>query len=587
MNIRFCGAADGVTGSCHLVTTDHYKFLLDCGMFQGNKKNEARNRLPFPFDPAELDFVILSHAHVDHCGRLPLLVKQGFRGYIYCTDATADLAEIILRDSAYIQERDTEYRNKKNKRGGGWTEPPIYTVNEAIETLKYLHPVLYQTQKEVAEGITIRFQEAGHILGSSSVEIWIEEKDENGNDTRTKMVFSGDIGTFNRPILRDPKYIDEADVVIMETTYGNRPLETRRDNLEELSDIIVKTVKRGGTVVIPAFSVGRTQELLYDIKSLFEKDKVFAEAMSGRKVYVDSPMAETATEIYKKNAQVYDEESRAMLLHGENPLSFEGLVFTRDLFDSQMLNKNKDPKVIISASGMCDAGRIKHHLKHNLWDARNSVVFVGYQAEGTLGRYIADGTEDVKIFGEMVHVRAEIYDLKGFSGHADMEGLVNWLAAIRPAPKAVFLVHGEADSKKDFAKLVKTRLGINAIPVLEECSVEIAEEFSVKKGLRSEEDARLEQIMDMRSRLADIHRNLEHILYVTQLSADDSTTEERIEDINEIILQLEKDTLNLSSVVTDYDVNNRRLKSFADEGEKAVEKPLEEEAPGTENAAIL
>lgn len=579
MNIRFCGAADGVTGSCHLVTTDRCKFLLDCGMFQGNKKNEARNRLPFPFNPAELDFVILSHAHVDHCGRLPLLVKQGFRGYIYCTDATADLAEIILRDSAYIQERDTEYRNKKNKRGGGWTEPPIYTVNEAIETLRYLHPVLYESRREICDGISIRFREAGHILGSSSVEIWIEEKDEEGNDVRTKLVFSGDIGTFNRPILRDPEYIDEADVVIMESTYGNRPLVTRRDNIEELSEIIVKTVKRGGTVVIPAFSVGRTQELLFDIKQLLENDKAFADAMRGRKVYVDSPMAETATEIYKKNAQVYDQESREMLLRGENPLSFEGLEFTRDLFDSQMLNKNRDPKVIISASGMCDAGRIKHHLKHNLWDPRNSVVFVGYQAEGTLGRYIADGTEDVKIFGEMVHVRAEIYDLKGFSGHADRDGLLNWLAAIRPAPKAVFLVHGEEESKKDFAETIRERLGITAMPILEECSVEVAEELSIRKGLRSEEDARLERIMDMRSRLADVHRNLEHILYVTQLSADDTTTEERIQDINDLILQLEKDTLNLSSVVTDYDVNNRRGQTIP---QSAAENP-----EAAENTALL
>lgn len=554
MNIRFCGAADGVTGSCHLVSTGKYKFLLDCGMFQGSRKNEARNQLPFQFDPKEIDFVILSHAHVDHCGRLPLLVKEGFRGYIFCTDATADLAEVILRDSAYIRERDTEYRNRKNKRGGGWVEEPLYTVNDAIATLRYLHPVLYGNRLEVCEGISVRFSEAGHILGSASVEIWIDEENEAGETVTRKLVFSGDIGTFNRPILRDPQYIREADVVIMESTYGGRPLTDRENNLQKLSDIVVKTVRRGGTVVIPAFAVGRMQEILYDFNQLFKTDKVFAEAMKGKKIYVDSPMAEAATEIYKNNAQVYDQESREQLLRGENPLSFPGLVFARDLFDSQSLNKNRKPKVIISASGMCDAGRIKHHLKHNLWDARNSVVFVGYQAEGTLGRYIADGTKDVRIFGEMVHVRAEIYDLKGFSGHADQEGLVSWAAAFSPQPKRLFLVHGEEQAKLELAKALKEQLGLEAIPVLEECAVEIGDELSMKKGLRSREDERLQFIMDMRTRLSDVHRNLERLLYVTQLAASE-VPEEKLQSINGMILQLEKDALNLGSAVTDYDVN--------------------------------
>ena len=309
-------------------------------------------------------------------------------------------------------------------------------------------------------------------------------------------------------------------------------------------------------VIIPAFAVGRTQEILYDFNQLFKTDKVFAETMKGRKIYVDSPMAEAATEIYKNNAQVYDEESRAQLMRGENPLSFPGLVFTRDLFDSQSLNKNRKPKVIVSASGMCDAGRIKHHLKHNLWDARNSIVFVGYQAEGTLGRYIADGTEDVRIFGEMVHVRAEIYDLKGFSGHADQDGLVNWAAAFSPLPKRLFLVHGEEESKKALAAALKEKLGIDAVPILEECAVEIGEELSLSRGLRSQEDARLEFIMDMRTRLSDVHRNLERLLYVTQLATSE-VPEEKLQNINEMILQLEKDALNLGSAVTDYDVNHR------------------------------
>ncbi len=555
MKITFCGAADGVTGSCHLIETDRYRFLLDCGMFQGGRKNEERNKLDFPFDPSSIDFVILSHAHVDHCGRLPLLVKRGFSGPIYCTDATADLVDVMLRDCAYIQEREIEYRNKKHERCNRPLEEPLYRINDAIECLKHLTPVLYGSRKKIVEGIELRFNEAGHILGSAASEIWITEQETR--EKTTKIVFSGDLGMKDRPILRDPQYIHDADVVIMETTYGNRRHEKNLDGISRLAEVIQKTIRRGGTAIIPAFAVGRTQDMLYDLSELLKNNRDFAKTMEKVKVYVDSPMAETATEIFKKNAQVYDEEAREMIMNGINPLGFKNLVFVKDAFESQALNANREPKVIISASGMCEAGRIKHHLKHNLWDARNSVIFVGYQAQGTLGRSLVEGAQEVKIFGEPIHVAAEIYDLKGFSGHADVDGLVDWLSAFTPKPAQVFLVHGEKESKLDFAKTVEDRLGISPVPIVEPSSADLSGRLTATNTREREELARLEELRAMRSRLSDIHHMIEHLLYTTELAADGSMRGERIQAINDILLSLEKDTMNLGSAVTDETGSDR------------------------------
>ncbi|MDD7409203.1 MAG: MBL fold metallo-hydrolase [Anaerovoracaceae bacterium] len=551
MKIRFCGAADGVTGSCHLIETDKYKFLLDCGMFQGGRRNEERNKVPFPFNPSDIDFVILSHAHVDHCGRLPLLVKQGFRSQIYCTDATVDLADLILRDSAYINQREVEYRNKKNHRLGRKLEEPVYTINDAIEAVKYLTPVFYGQKKEIRDGITVRFSEAGHMLGSSIIELWIDETDKNGHIETTKLVFSGDLGTVGRPILRDPELISEADAVIMETTYGDRLHPTTNSGIEDLSKAVQKTIKRGGTAVIPAFAVGRTQDIVYYFNRLFDEDPDFAKTMKDIKFYVDSPMAESATEVFKKNAQDYDEESRELLLEGKNPLNFKNLVFVKDVFESQALNHDSSPKVIISASGMCEAGRIKHHLKHNLWDSRNSIIFVGYQAEGTLGRSIIDGQKDIKIFGEPIHIAAEIINLRGFSGHADRDGLYKWITSFNPVPEKIFLVHGEQESKKAFAEYLKEKAGINAIAVMGESTTDLSAGEGLKKVRVNEQNAKMDELISMRDKLAQVHHGLEHILYTTTLAADESMTDERINRINEIILNLEKDTLNLGSAVTD------------------------------------
>ena len=551
MKIRFCGAADGVTGSCHLIETDRYRFLLDCGMFQGGRKNEQRNTLPFPFKPEEIDFVILSHAHVDHCGRLPLLVKNGFQSEIFCTDATADLTDIMLRDSAYIQMRETEYRNKKHDRLGRKKEEPVYTVNDAIEAIKYLTPVFYNIKKELREGITVRFREAGHMLGSSSVELWIDEEGADGKKQTTKLVFSGDIGTPGRPILKDPEFINDADVVLMETTYGDRVHPPKESSLDDLKNAVLKTLKRGGTAVIPAFAVGRTQDMLYYFCKLLKEDSEFAAAMSGIKVYVDSPMAKSATEIFKRNAQVYDEESTDLIMQGVNPLSFEGLVFVRDVFESQTLNHDTSPKVIISASGMCEAGRIKHHLKHNLWDPRNSVIFVGYQAEGTLGRTIVDGAQEVKISGEPIHVAAEIFNLKGFSGHADRNGLLQWLTAFSPIPEKIFLVHGETKAKENFRTLIKEKLGVDAVVITGESTADITDGLDLYGGRASAEQEKYEELTALRKRLADVHHRINHLLYTTTLATDDSMSEEWIQRITDAVMSLEKDTINLGAAVSD------------------------------------
>lgn len=550
MKIRFCGAADGVTGSCHLISTGKYNFLLDCGLFQGNRKNRMKNLRPFPFDPAEIDFVILSHAHVDHCGRLPLLVKQGFGGPVYCTDATADLTNIILRDCAYINERDTEYKNKKNLRSGMPEEKPFYSVNDAIEAVRKLRPLLYGGKYEIEEGITVRFTDSGHIFGASSVELWIREK-ADGEETEKKLVFSGDIGTTGRPILRDPEKVDGADIVIMESTYGDRLHQEKPRLQEEFADAVKKTISRGGTVIMPAFAVGRTQEILYEIRMLMLNDPEFSELLKDVKVYVDSPMAEAATDVYKKNAQVFDEEAREIILNGIDPLNFDGLVFTRDVFDSRELNGRKEPKIIIASSGMCDAGRIKHHLKHTLWDERNSIIFTGYQAEGTLGRMILDGAEYVRIFGTIVDVRAEIFDLGGFSAHADREGLLKWLSDIQPKPEQVFLVHGEYAAKNSFAELVEKRLGISVTPVHEECGVDTADLSAGRDDLWKDESwDRESKILDMSARLSGVRMELERILHFDPSGYPEVTDDESLRNIGNMILQLEKDVINLGSAIS-------------------------------------
>ena len=548
MKIQFCGASTGVTGSCHLITTDNHRILLDCGQFQGGKAQEAMNYEEFPFDPAEIDCLILSHAHIDHCGRIPLLFKRGFKGDIYCTDATADLLGVMLKDSGYIHEKEAEWKNRKNERAGRPVIEPLYTYNDAVDSLKFVKPVLYDQLIELNEEMKIVFNDAGHILGSAITELWVTE-----NDTVSKIVFSGDLGVMNRPILRDPTIIKKADYVIMETTYGNRLHPQNSMDVRRLMDIIRETAARGGTTVIPSFAVGRTQELIYELNRVYDSNSEYREAFKDLMVYVDSPMATTATEVFKRNAQVFDDETKEYIRKGDHPLDFKNLKFTRTSEESMWLNSDRKPKVIISASGMCEAGRIRHHLKHNLWDSRASIVFVGYQAEGTLGRRLVEGAQEVTLFGEKIKVNAQIHNLEGFSGHADRDGLLEWLGGFRQQPKHIFLVHGENDSKEDFAKTVKEQLGYEPVVVHGNSEYVLEENEIVSMRQTAEDDMDAEAANAARSTLTGIHRRIEDILYNANLAIDGKMSHDKLIKINNIIQELEKSAINLGAAVSEED----------------------------------
>ena len=549
MKIQFAGASSGVTGSCHHLTSGDHQILLDCGQFQGGKAQEALNYEEFPFNPAEIECVVLSHAHIDHCGRLPLLVKRGFKGKIYCTDATADLLDIMLKDSGYIHEKEAEWQNRKGERAGRQIVEPLYTYNDAVDTLQFVEPVRYGQQIDLNESMKVVFSDAGHILGSAIVELWISEEGKE-----SKLVFSGDLGVENRPILKDPTVIKSADFVIMETTYGNRLHPANEASIEDLLDIVIKTTKRGGNVVIPSFAVGRTQELIYEFNRFYNERKEYKEELENIKVYIDSPMATNATEIFERNAQDFDEETKEYILSGDNPLDFPNLEFTRSSEESQALNINSTPKVIISASGMCEAGRIRHHLKHNLWNKNNSIVFVGYQAEGTLGRALLDGVESVSLFGEDIAVNAEIYNLEGFSGHADQNGLFSWIASFETKPKQLFLVHGEEESKIAFAELIKEKLGYEPVVVLGNSEYELDMESAtlVNFNKANEEGALYEEIQIVRNQLSHIHSDIEQILYNANLAMGKDISEEQLVEIKNIVQELEKATINLGTAVTEH-----------------------------------
>jgi len=546
MNIQFCGAATGVTGSCYWITTGSHQFLMDCGQFQGGKEQERQNFLPFPFPVEQIEFVVLSHAHIDHCGRLPLLAKRGFRGKIYCTDATADLLEVMLKDSAYIHEKEAEWQNRKNLRAGVDPVEPLYTIKDAEEALKLVAPVLYDQLIVINGHIKIVFNDAGHILGSAITELWVEEDGKS-----SKLVYSGDLGVTNRPILRDPTHIKSADYLILESTYGNRLHPANATSIDQLLEIVVKTTRRGGTVVIPAFAVGRTQELLFEFNRFYEEGTKYKADLDKLMIYVDSPMATTATEVFKRNAQVFDEETKDYILRGDMPLDFKNLKFTRTSEESKELNFDRTPKVVISASGMCDAGRIRHHLKHNLWDAKSSVVFVGYQAEGTLGRAILDGLKEVKLFGETIHVNAEIHNLEGFSGHADQAGLLEWLGGFKSKPREIFLVHGEEEAKVVFSQKIMDTYGYETTIIRNYASYELesgelvtAEDIAIDSmdNLHTEELAK---------RVEEVHKHLENVLYQSKLLANKKLSAERIAELNNILISLEKETVNLGATIAD------------------------------------
>ena len=548
MRIQFCGATTGVTGSCHLIRTENHNVLLDCGQFQGGKAQEAMNRDEFPVDPKEVECLILSHAHIDHCGRIPLLVKRGYTGPVYCTSATADLLKVMLEDSAYIHEKDAEWETKRSRRAGGPDVEPLYTVEDADKALRQVVPVEYDQLIELNDDIRFVFNDAGHILGSAVTELWVKEGSEE-----TKIVFSGDLGMMNRPILRDPTIIKKADAVIMETTYGNRLHPDNAMDVRKLIDIIVKTTDRGGCVVIPSFAVGRTQELLYELNKFYDEHTEYDDKLDKVNVYIDSPMATTATEVFRRNAQVFDEEARNYIVSGDDPLDFKNLHFTRSTEDSKSLNMNNVPKVIISASGMCEAGRIRHHLKHHLWDPKSSIVFVGYQAVGTLGRTLLDGKKDITLFGEEIHVAAEIYNLEGFSGHADQNGLLAWISGFEKKPAQVFLVHGEEDAKIAFAKLIREKLGYDPVAVMGNSEYELRPGENDLELLNAEEAqsqaADDGDVQKVRGQLSEIHKELERIIFNAEAALTENMTEDKLNKINNMVQELNKSTMDLASIV--------------------------------------
>ena len=471
MRITFMGAAETVTGSCYLVETEHTSFLVYCGMHQGHAIETRLNRVPFPFDINQIDFMLLTHAHIDHSGRIPKLFVDGFNKDIYTTKATAELCGIMLPDSGHIQEMEQEWQTRKNIRADKPAEEPLYTMQNGIDACRLFKKVLYDTEFRPAPDVRVIMRDAGHILGSAILEIWISEDNGKGQE-ETKIVFSGDLGNKGIPIMRDPAIIDGTDYLVIESTYGDRLHENSVNKVDRFVNIINETIARGGNVIIPSFAVGRTQEIIYELNKEEEKYKDKLTAFMQTPVYVDSPMAVSATRVFRENEDCFDEEARAYIANGDNPLDFPNLHFTASAEESKELNMSQESKIIISASGMCDAGRIKHHLKHNLWRTDSAIIFVGYQAAGTLGRRLVDGADKVKIFDEEIAVKARIETIEGFSGHADRDGLLEWIGAMKKRPVKIMLVHGEPEVIVRFSQSIAEKFGIEThIPKLDETVV--------------------------------------------------------------------------------------------------------------------
>lgn len=507
MKLTFIGADHEVTGSLHLLEAGDTKLIVDCGMEQG--KNVYENA-PMPVDYSELDYIILTHAHIDHAGMIPYAFNHGFNGTVLTTEASLELDRIMLLDSASIQEKEAEQENKKKARQGLKEETPVYTVEDAEECMRLFRAVKYGETVELSDSVSVRFTDAGHLLGSASVEIWLKDK-----DAERKIVFSGDIGNKGKPLIRDPEYIVDADYVVMESTYGNRYHDDDVDHIEDLRRIVQETLDRGGNILFPAFAVGRTQELLFLFRQL--KQQKLIKGHNGFPVYVDSPLAVEATKVFDSNlTECYDEETAALVNSGINPIMFDDLVLSVSTDESKAINTDTVPKVIIAAAGMCNAGRIKHHLKYNLWREECSVVFAGYQADGTLGRLLQDGAESVKIFGEKVAVKAKIETMPDMSSHADVDGLLEWLGAYRKAPKKVFLVHGDDDAMSSLKEKISEKFGYETACPYSGSVFDLAAgnfeyeaepaliEKEIKSALRNDEHRmRLSKAVEMLSELAD------------------------------------------------------------------------------------
>ena len=545
MKITFLGATKTVTGSNFLVEAAGKKFLVDCGMYQGHGNIEEKNYDDFLFNVNEIDFMLLTHAHIDHSGRIPKLYNEGYRNPIYAQKATCDLCSIMLPDSGHIQEMESEWKNKKRIRQGKEPYVPMYTAGDAIDSLEVFRPVKYDEIVDIDENIKVRFSDAGHMLGSSIIEIWANE-----NGKETKAVFTGDLGNNDIPLLACPTMIESADYLVMESTYGSRLHEKNEEKAHIFLDTVYETIEKGGTVVIPSFAVGRTQEILHELNKIKENtdDEAFKlkyEKLMKVPVYVDSPLAISATEIFRMNTELFDDDVKEAMAKGDNPLEFPGLKFTKTADESKALNESNEPSIIISASGMCEVGRIKHHLKHNLWNPNSTILFVGYQAPGTLGRKIVDGEKRVKIFGEEINVNARIEYIEGYSGHADQEWLLNFIYSFYTKPKHIFLVHGEEEGQVVLKDKIIENTGISVtIPdfgetytlddtLAMEKTVELPKKY---RPLRLEVIERLntlkEEIIDMQ----DI---------VLKEKLDEHISDEKINTLNEQIKELEKQIVKI------------------------------------------
>ena len=547
MKISFLGATKTVTGSNFLLEGAGKKIIIDCGLYQGKALEERENYEEFDYNVHDIDFMLLTHAHIDHSGKIPKLYNDGYKNPIIATKATCDLCSIMLPDSGHIQEMENEWKNRKRTRSGKSPLPPLYTAEDAIKCLELFKPVNYDEIIELTPEINVRFNDAGHMLGSSIIEVWVKED----GDTK-KIVFSGDLGNNDIPLLGAPTMMDNADFLVMESTYGGRLHMRNDDKAEMFLNIVAETLDKGGNVVIPSFAVGRTQEILYELNKLREKrdDEEFLkkyETLMKAPVYVDSPLAISATEIFKQNEDLFDEDVRSKIESGDNPLEFPGLKFTQTPDESRALNESTIPSIIISASGMCEVGRIKHHLKHNLWDPKNTILFVGYQAPGTLGAKIVEGEKKVKIFGEEVAVNARIEYIEGYSGHADQEWLLNFVYSFIHKPKHIFLVHGEPEGQKTLKDKIMENTDIPVtIPDYGE-TYELDDRINMLSKVDRFERPRylrleiIDRLATLREEIEDMEEMIKDDIF------DEDKNDEEIEKINDRIKELEQQIVKIIS----------------------------------------
>ena len=546
MKVTFCGATKTVTGSNFLVEGAGKKFLVDCGLYQGGAKDEIKNEEPFPYDINEIDFMLLTHAHIDHSGRIPKLYKEGYRNPIYATNATCDLCAIMLPDSGHIQETETEWKNRKRIRRGEEELVPIYDAETAAKSLELFKGEPYNQIIELDDDIHVRFNDAGHMLGSSTIEIWIRENGEN-----KKIVFSGDLGNNDIPLLAEPTMIQDADFLVMESTYGNRLHIKNESKAETFINIVTDTIKNGGTVVIPSFAVGRTQEILYELNKIKDSEDDSPEferkyrLLMNTPVYVDSPLAISATEVFKENMDLFDKETQELIKRGDNPLEFPGLKFTQTVEESKALNESDESAIIISASGMCEVGRIKHHLKHNIWNPKNTILFVGYQAPGTLGRKIVDGAKTVKIFGEEVAVNARVEYIEGYSGHADQAGLLHFVNSFVKKPNHIFLVHGEEESQKALRDKINENFDL-PVSIPDYCeSFDLTNTVQATGNIRKRnlDEYRKLEVIDRLETLKEELVDMESIVKEDILA--NTVNDDEISKLNERIKELEKQIVEI------------------------------------------